>query len=147
MHWWRRKPSFSMQTMRSSEAKTLPNALLDPEPISAIKALERDLGRDDVFAGFLRELEASLARFGAEFRDYVARGNCVAAQRAAHTLKGTCRQLGARALGELFADIERTTSAGNYAEAKRKFDAAASLVARSLEALKLAQAGPRTAMR
>jgi hypothetical protein len=51
-------------------------------------------------------------------------------------LKGTCHQLGAQALGDLFADIERSTKAGDYAEAKRKFDGGASLIAQSLEALK-----------
>ena len=120
----------------TSDAKFV---LIDPEPITAIKLLERTLGRDDVFSGFLRSLEGSLAGFGAEFCDHVARGDTAAAQRAAHTLKGSCLQLGARALGELFADIERAAKAGNYVEAKRKFDSAASLVAQSIEALRGAQ--------
>ena len=58
--------------------------------------------------------------------------------RAAHTLKGTCRQLGAVALGELFAEIESSAKAGDYDEAKRKFEAGAGLIAQSIEALKQA---------
>jgi HPt (histidine-containing phosphotransfer) domain-containing protein len=60
------------------------------------------------------------------------------AARAAHTLKGSCSQLGARALGELFADIERWAKAGDYAEAQRTFDGSAALIADSLEALRQA---------
>jgi HPt (histidine-containing phosphotransfer) domain-containing protein len=60
----------------------------------------------------------------------------MAATRAAHSLQGACRQLGAQALGDLFADIERSAKAGDYAEAKRKFEGGASLIAQSLEALK-----------
>jgi HPt (histidine-containing phosphotransfer) domain-containing protein len=55
--------------------------------------------------------------------------------RAAHTLNGVCDQLGAVALGDLFADIERSTKAGDYAEAKRQFDGSADLTAQSREAL------------
>ena len=68
----------------------------------------------------------------------MARGDTTAATRSAHTLKGTCRQLGAAALGNLFADIERSAKAGDYAEAKRRFEGGASLIAQSLEALKRA---------
>jgi len=110
--------------------------LLDRELIAEIRRIERATGRDDVFSGFVRKLEANLAGFGAAFSDCIARGDTAGAVRAAHTLKGTCHQLGAKALGDLFADIERSAKAGDYAEAKRKFDGSASLIAQSLEALK-----------
>jgi HPt (histidine-containing phosphotransfer) domain-containing protein len=110
--------------------------LLDRAIIAEIRLIEQATGRNDVLAEFVRKLECSLAGFGAAFSDYVARGDTTAAQRAAHTLKGTCLQLGAQALGDLFADIERSAKAGDYAEAKRKFDSGASLIAQSLEALK-----------
>jgi len=76
--------------------------------------------------------------FGADFSDRAARGDAAGAVRAAHTLKGTCRQLGAQALGELFADIESVAKAGDFAEAKRRFEAGAGLIAQSIEALKRA---------
>lgn len=113
-------------------------SLLDRELIAEIRRIEHATGRDDVLSGFVRKLEGNLAGFGAAFSDYIARGDITGAVRAAHTLKGTCSQLGAKALGNLFADIERSAKAGDYAEAKRKFDGGASLIAQSLEALKQA---------
>jgi HPt (histidine-containing phosphotransfer) domain-containing protein len=110
--------------------------LLDLELIAEIRRIERATGRDDVLAGFVRKLEGNLAGFGAAFSDCLARGDTAGAVRAAHTLKGTCHQLGARALGDLFADIERSAKAADYAEAKRKYEGGASLIAQSLEALK-----------
>jgi HPt (histidine-containing phosphotransfer) domain-containing protein len=112
--------------------------LLDRELIAEIRRIEQATGRDDVLSGFVRKLEGNLAGFAAAFSDYIARGDTTGAVRAAHTLKGTCLQLGARALGDLFAEIERSAKAGDYAEAKRKFDGGASLIAQSLEALKQA---------
>jgi HPt (histidine-containing phosphotransfer) domain-containing protein len=112
--------------------------LLDHNLIEEIRRIERATGQHDVLAKLVRTLEGNLARFGATFSDAVARGDTSGAVRGAHTLKGACHQLGARALGELFADVERTAKAGEYAEAKRKFDAGASVIARSLEELKRA---------
>ena len=110
--------------------------LLDRELIDQIRRIEQATGRDDVRSGFVRTLERNLAGFGAAFSECIARGDTASAKRAAHTLKGSCRQLGAPALGDLFADIERSVQAGDYAEAKRKFDGGASVIAQSLEALK-----------
>ena len=110
--------------------------LLDRERVDEIRQIERATGRSDVLSGFVRTLEAKLAGFGAAFSDCTARGDTLGAERAAHTLKGTCHQLGAQALGDLFGDIERSAKAGDPAEAKRRFDGGASLIAQSLEALK-----------
>lgn len=112
--------------------------LLDHGLIEEIKRIERATGRSDVLSGFVLKLEASLAGFGAAFGDCIARGDTTGAIRAAHTLKGTCRQLGAPALGDLFDEIEGSAKAGDYAEARRKFDNGASLIAQSIEALKRA---------
>lgn len=112
--------------------------LVDRDLIAQIRRIEQATGRDDVLAGFVRTLEGKLAGFGAAFADCVARGDTTGATRAAHTLKGTCHQLGAQALGELFDEIERSAKAGDYAEAQRKFDGSAGLIAQSLEALRQA---------
>ena len=112
--------------------------LIDPALIEEIRRIERATGRNDVLSGFVQKLEANLAGFGAAFSAQVARGDAAGAVRAAHTLKGTCRQLGAPALGDLFADIEQAAKAGDFAGAQRKFEAGASLVAQSIEALKSA---------
>ena len=73
-----------------------------------------------------------------KFADCIARGDTLAAGRAAHTLKGTSLQLGATAMGELFAEIERAAKAGDAAAAARAYEGGAELIAQSLEALKKA---------
>jgi HPt (histidine-containing phosphotransfer) domain-containing protein len=110
--------------------------LLDWDLIAEIQRVGRATGRDDLHAVFVRKLEASLAGFDATFSGHLARGDAKSAVRAAHTLKGSCRQLGAQALGDVFSDVERLAKAGDYAQAKRRFDDAADLIAQSLEALK-----------
>lgn len=112
--------------------------IIDHSLIEEIRRIERATGRNDVLSGFVLKLEGTLASFGAAFADCIARGDNTGAIRAAHTLKGTCRQLGAQALGDLFDEIEGSAKAGDYAEARRKFDEGASLIAQSLEALKRA---------
>ena len=112
--------------------------VLDRQRVEEIRRIERAAGRDDVLSGFVRALEGHLAGFAAAFSGYVARGDTTGAERAAHTLKGACHQLGAQALGDLFADIERSARAGDYAQAQRTFEAGADLIAQSLEALKRA---------
>lgn len=112
--------------------------LLDPELIAEIRHVEQVTGQSNLFSGFVRRLEGSLAEFGPTFSDCIARGDTSGAARAAHTLGGACRQLGARELGDLFAAIEISARAGDYAEAQRRFDGGAQLIAQSLEALKRA---------
>lgn len=114
------------------------NMLIDHQLIEEIRRIEHATGRNDVLSGFVRKLEENIAGFGDTFAGYVARGDKTGALRAAHTLKGTCLQLGAQALGDLFSEIENSAKAGDYAEAKRKFEAAGGLIAESLEALKQA---------
>src|SRR5690242_8909588 len=123
------------EPMETAEAVT---ALLDAQAIEQIRVVERAIGRHDLFSELVTKLEGNLNGFGPAWLDLIARGDTVGATRAAHTLKGTCRQLGAAALGELFADIERAAKAGDYVAAKRKFDAGGTLIAQSLEALKSA---------
>lgn len=112
--------------------------LLDPELVGEIMRIEQTLGRSDVLSGFVRVLEGKLAEFEGTFSECIARGDGVAAARAAHSLKGACHQLGARALGELFATIEQSTKGGNYTDAQRAFREAAPLIAQSLVALRRA---------
>jgi HPt (histidine-containing phosphotransfer) domain-containing protein len=116
------------------------SVLLDHSRIDEIRQIERAVGRDDVLSGFVRTLQGNLQAFGAALSDYIGRGDFTAAERAAHTLKGACLQLGAKALGDLFGDIESNVHAGDYSEAKRRFDGAATLIAQSLDALKASSA-------
>ncbi len=112
--------------------------LLDPKFIAEIRAVERTSGQSNVLSGLVRTLEAHLADFPGGFAACVARGDVTGATRAAHTMQGSSRQLGAGALGDLFAAIESSAKAGDYAEAQRRFDGGAVLIAQSLEALKRA---------
>lgn len=112
--------------------------LIDLEAIEQIRVVERAIGRNDLFSGLITKLEGNLSGFGRAWLELISRGDTAGATRAAHTLKGTCRQLGAAALGDLFADIERAAKSGDYDAAKRKFDAGGSLIAESLDALKRA---------
>jgi HPt (histidine-containing phosphotransfer) domain-containing protein len=114
------------------------DALLDYDLIAEIKRVGHLTGRDDLLAGFVRNLENYLAGFEGDFSHCLARGDVAGAVRAAHTLKGSCRQLGAYALGDLFAEIEHSAKAGNYAAAGRELEAGRELIARSLQALKQA---------
>jgi len=112
--------------------------LIDPQLIEEIRQVERATGRSDLLSGFVAKLEESVIAFPATFTESLARGDEKGAVRAAHTLKGTCRQLGALALGDLFGEIESAAKAGDFAGARRKFDQGAEVIARSLEALKRA---------
>lgn len=109
--------------------------LIDRGLLEEIRRIERG-GGGDMLAGFVRRLEGNLADFAQVFSDYIARGDARGALRTAHSLKGMCHQLGARALGELFGEIERSVKAGDYAGARRRFDGGNDLIARSLDALK-----------
>ena len=113
-------------------------ALLDAELVASIRMIEKASGRSDVLSGLVGKLEANIAGFPRAFRDCLGRGDEAGAARAAHTLKGSCHQLGAQALGELFAEIERAAKAGDYDGAQRKFHDAERLIARSLDALRSA---------
>lgn len=111
-------------------------SLIDADLVAGIRLIEQATGRRDVLSGFVHKLESSIDGFAAAFSECIARGDAAAAARAAHTLKGSCHQLGARALDELFASIEQATKLGDYAGAKQTFQDAGALIARSLEALK-----------
>jgi HPt (histidine-containing phosphotransfer) domain-containing protein len=112
--------------------------LLDPQFIEEIRQIELATGRTDIVAQFVRMLEEDLASFVATFPEHLARGDAAGAASAAHKIKGACRQLGAQALGELFAEVEARAKEGDVAEAGRRFEGCASLISRSLDALKQA---------
>ena len=112
--------------------------ILDSNLIAEIRRIEQASGSHGIFATCVRNLEANLTAFRAAFAAHVASGDKIAAARAAHSLKGSCLQLGAQALGDVFGDIERRVKAGDYAGAQHAFDGSAALIADSLEALKKA---------
>src|SRR6266850_3721118 len=112
--------------------------LLDRDLIAEIKRVGHATGRNDLHAVFFGKLEESLADFPATFSRHLAHGDTAAAVRVAHTLKGSCRQIGAHALGDLFSEIECSARAGDFDAAKCRFEESGELIAQSLEALKQA---------
>lgn len=117
---------------------TATSLILDRNLVADIRRIEEATGRNGIFAGCVRKLEENLDEFRDAFAACLSRGDTVGAARAAHTLKGACRQLGAQALGDLFADVERWAKAGDYEEAQRTLEAGADLIADSLDALRTA---------
>jgi HPt (histidine-containing phosphotransfer) domain-containing protein len=114
------------------------SVILDQGLVAEIRRIEQASGRDGIFATCVGKLETSLTEFRGAIGACVARGDTLGAVRAAHTLKGSSRQLGAQALGDLFADIERCVKDGDYDQAERIFDAGACLIRDSIAALKRA---------
>ena len=112
--------------------------ILDRNLVADIRRIEQATGRNGIFAGCVQKLEENLAEFGSAFAACMAKGDLTGAARAAHTLKGASRQLGAQALGDLFADIERWAKAGDYEQAQRTLEGGAALIADSIEALRSA---------
>lgn len=115
---------------------TTTSLILDRNLVADIRRIEQATGRNGIFAGCVQKLEENLSEFGAAFAACVAKGDAGGAARAAHTLKGSSRQLGAQALGDLFADIERSAKAGDYDQAQRTLEAGTELIADSIEALR-----------
>lgn len=115
-----------------------PSELIDASLVDEIRRIERATGRNDVLSGLITTLEGNIVRFPEAFAACLAKGDNAGAVRAAHTLKGTCRQLGAQALGEMFAGIEASAKAGRFDEAQGKYDQGVLLIAQSIEALKRA---------
>lgn len=117
---------------------TVSSLILDHDLVAEIRRIEQASGRAGIFASCVQKLEANLGEFASGFAACLARGDTTGAARAAHTLKGSSRQLGAQALGDLFAEIEHWAKAGKYAEAQRAFAEGGDLINESLQALKAA---------
>src|SRR3954454_7117024 len=77
---------------------TTTSLILDRNLVADIRRIEHATGRNNIYAGCVSKLEESVAEFGSAFAACVARGDTGGAARAAHTLKGASRQLGAQAL-------------------------------------------------
>ncbi len=76
--------------------------------------LEELVGNDPaVISEFLRDFRTSSGRIAAEIRNACQAGQAQTAGAAAHKLKSSARSVGALALGELCAEMERTGKAGD----------------------------------
>lgn len=110
---------------RAEKVPALPAApnvaqLLDRERYEEIKMLTDEAGAD-VFSGLVRGLEKDLNGFEAGLAGWLAQGDGQGLMRAAHSLKGSSHSLGAQALGDFFAGIEKLAKAGQLDEAARTY--------------------------
>jgi PAS domain S-box-containing protein len=79
-----------------------------------VKILKELVGDDpEVISEFLRDFRASSGRIATEIRVACQTGQAQAAGAAAHKLKSSARSVGALALGELCAEMERAGKAGD----------------------------------
>jgi PAS domain S-box-containing protein len=79
--------------------------------VNVLKAL---IGDDEtLIREFLHDFRISAAKIAAELRTASAAGQAAAAGAAAHKLKSSARSVGALALGELCAEMEKAGKAGN----------------------------------
>ncbi len=115
--------------------------LLDQERLDEILSLVRDSDAD-LFDGMIGSLQGDIAGFR-NMIESGATGDASAVVRAAHSAKGASYGLGAKALGDLYAEFERQAKSGDYEVIKQRLGASQALVERSIEALKNAakQAG------
>jgi two-component system sensor histidine kinase/response regulator len=79
--------------------------------------LEEELGGAVALRQVIATFLEGTPGFLAELRDAASRGDASGVQRVAHTLKSTSAMLGATALAEQCADLERLGRARNAAEA------------------------------
>ncbi|HTE14097.1 MAG TPA: Hpt domain-containing protein, partial [Burkholderiales bacterium] len=113
--------------------------LLDRERYEEIRMLTNEAG-PNVFSGLVSRLEKDLNAFDAALVGWMAQQDATGFARAAHSLKGSSLSLGAQALGNLFADVEKLAKAGNLEDAGRKYSQGKDIGVASIAALN--HAGP-----
>ncbi len=94
--------------------------LLDRERFETIRMLTDEAG-PDVFPGLVRSLKKDLDAFDAALSGWLSQRDATSVARAAHSLKGSSHSLGAQALGDLFAEIEQLSKAGQLDEAAHQY--------------------------
>jgi CheY-like chemotaxis protein len=89
-----------------------PAKVLEPSAIANLRALE-DEGAEDLFARVVETYLENADRLGRTLRDALAAGDPAAMARAAHTLKSSSGQVGARRLSALCKELEALGRAGS----------------------------------
>jgi HPt (histidine-containing phosphotransfer) domain-containing protein len=79
---------------------------LDPAALERLRELDPD-GRHGVIRRVLLAYEGSLARMLLQFRSELGQGRAAAVAQLAHTLKSSSASVGALALSQQCADVER----------------------------------------
>ena len=84
-----------------------------PVDVSVLKALVGD--DEEIIRDFLHDFRLSAAKIAAELRAACTAGQAADAGALAHKLKSSARSVGALALGELCAEMEKAGKAGDMA--------------------------------
>jgi CheY-like chemotaxis protein/HPt (histidine-containing phosphotransfer) domain-containing protein len=106
-----------------------------------LDGLREDLGTSGVLHQVLTAFVDRAPVVLADLEDAAARGDREALAAAAHTFKGTSATLGARALSEQCAELERLARAGSLEDLPARVDALAAEVARASKAFRAEIAG------
>lgn len=113
----------------------LPATLLDPARVQEVIALMRD-GETNGFEQLVTSLATELVAFHSLPLPKDSASLDVT-RRAAHSLKGACLSIGAKALGEHFAAMERHARDGQFAEVATLSASSRDLSANSIHALRV----------
>lgn len=123
----------SDETSANADAAVTP--LVDPERVLEVIDLicESEPAAFDRWIGYL---EADLAKLAALMPGSGATESDRAIQNTAHSLKGTCMNLGAPVLADLFAELERYAKEGKSDVLNQRYAQDRDLEARSIQALR-----------
>ena len=119
----------------NTNANASPALLIDLEHVREVIELICE-GEPAAFDRWIGYLESDLNKFETLLPGAGTTESNASIQGAAHSLKGTCLTMGAKALGVFFAEIERDAKAGKSAAFNQRYAEGRELEARSLHALR-----------
>ncbi len=123
-----------------TNSSTSPTALVDHERVAEVIDLVCE-GEPGAFGKWIDYLVADLAKFQALLSGASTTESHRGIQSAAHSIKGTCLNLGAQALGELFSALEQEARECNSAALNQRYAANRDLETQSIQALRAATIG------
>lgn len=108
--------------------------VLDPAPLEQLRALQRP-GRPDLIARLIEMFRDDAPKKRDEIGRSLETEDAETLHRAAHTLKSSAANLGARELSVRAAEIEAAAREGRFTDARALAEALAPMVDRAMEAL------------
>lgn len=123
------------ETSAADSINASPIMLIDPERVEEVIDLICE-GEPAAFDRWIAYLESDLAKFGMLLPGAGTTESIRDIQSAAHLLKGTCLNIGAQALGALFAALERDAKEGKSTALNQRYAEGRVLEARSVHALR-----------
>jgi HPt (histidine-containing phosphotransfer) domain-containing protein len=112
-----------------------PTLLIDHERVAEVIDLVCE-GGHATFSQWIDYLQTDLTKFEALLSATDTTDNNRGIQSAAHSIKGTCLNLGAQALGELFSALEQEAKEGKSAALNQRYAEGRDLETQSILALR-----------